>query len=69
MLMFKECLANDVMPFIIDEESKAGYYDGLREFYRDEGVFMAYITGRQEAYRAMAERYTKPAHDVAAKRR
>ena len=29
LLMFRECLANGVMPFIITEELKAFYYRGL----------------------------------------
>ncbi len=32
LIMFKECLANNVVPFIIDEELKLFYYRGLREW-------------------------------------
>ncbi len=41
LIMFKECLANGVVPFIIDEELKIFYYRGLqnwtaiREYLRD----------------------------------
>lgn len=30
--MFKECLANDIVPFIITEELKFFYYRGLKEW-------------------------------------
>ena len=32
LIMFKECLANNVVPFIIDEALKLFYYRGLREW-------------------------------------
>ncbi len=32
LVMFKECLANNVVPFIIDEALKLYYYRGLREW-------------------------------------
>jgi Fic family protein len=32
LIMFKECLANNVVPFIIDEELKLFYYRGLKEW-------------------------------------
>ena len=30
--MFKECLRNDIVPFIIDEEHKLFYYRGLKNY-------------------------------------
>jgi Fic family protein len=32
LIMFKECLANKIVPFIIDEELKLFYYRGLQEW-------------------------------------
>ncbi len=32
LIMFKECLANNIVPFIIDEELKFYYYRGLQEW-------------------------------------
>lgn len=37
LLMFKECLANNVVPFIIDEAHKMFYYRGLKEWDRQKG--------------------------------
>jgi hypothetical protein len=30
--MFRECLRNNIIPFIIDEQYKQFYYRGLKEF-------------------------------------
>lgn len=32
LIMFKECLANNIVPFIIDEDLKLFYYKGLQEW-------------------------------------
>ncbi|MFT3985772.1 MAG: Fic family protein [Lachnospiraceae bacterium] len=32
MIIFKECLKNEIVPFIIDEQHKLLYYRGLMEF-------------------------------------
>jgi len=32
LIMFKECLANNIVPFIIDEELKLFYYRGLQQW-------------------------------------
>ncbi|MEY8562669.1 Fic family protein [Eggerthellaceae bacterium 3-80] len=37
LIMFKECLANEVVPFIIDDNMKAFYYRGLSEWDREKG--------------------------------
>jgi len=40
LLMFKECLANDIVPFIITDELKMFYYRGLKEW----GHIDSYLT-------------------------
>lgn len=32
LIMFKECLANNIVPFIINEDLKLFYYSGLQEW-------------------------------------
>lgn len=32
LIMFKECLANNIVPFIIDENLKLFYYRGLQQW-------------------------------------
>lgn len=37
LILFKECLRNNLVPFIIDEELKLYYYRGLHEWKSDRG--------------------------------
>lgn len=37
LIMFKECLKNNICPFIIDDEHKMFYYRGLREWEKQKG--------------------------------
>lgn len=39
LLLFKECLKHNIVPFIIDEELKIFYYRGLKE-WKDEKVYL-----------------------------
>ena len=53
--MFKECLANGIVPFVITEELKLFYYRGLREW----GHINAYLTdtclSAQDNYKALPD--------------
>ena len=33
--MFRECLRNNIVPFIIEDEYKAFYYRGLSKYEKD----------------------------------
>ena len=37
LIMFKECLKNDIVPFIIDDNLKLFYYRGLNEWKNERG--------------------------------
>lgn len=37
LILLKECLRNNVVPFIIDEKLKMFYYRGLREWNTEQG--------------------------------
>jgi len=50
IIMFKECLKNDIMPFIIDHEHKLFYYRGLKEFTSEKGYLMDTCRSAQDAY-------------------
>lgn len=52
LLMFEQCLKNDLMPFIVLDDLKAYYYRGLRE-YDDEPGFL------RETFRSFQERYAE----------
>ena len=51
LLMFKECLANNVVPFIIDEEHKLFYYRGLKEWENEKGYFIDTCLSCQDKYK------------------
>ena len=38
--MFKECLANNIVPFIITDDIKMFYYRGLREWPETKGYLL-----------------------------
>lgn len=40
LLMFKECLRNNIVPFIISDEMKMFYYRGLHEWNREAGFLI-----------------------------
>jgi len=58
LIMFKECLKNNVVPFIIDEKHKFFYYRGLHEFERESGFLLDTCRSAQDEY-AKLLRYFK----------
>ena len=52
LLMFKECLANNIVPFIIDEEHKLFYYRGLKEWKNEKGYLIDTCLSCQDKYKA-----------------
>ena len=53
IIMFKECLAHDVLPFIIGHEHKLFYYRGLKEFPNERGYLMDTCRSSQDAFEKM----------------
>lgn len=51
LIMFKECLKNDIVPFIIDEEHKMFYYRGLKEWKNDKGYLTDTCLSCQDKYK------------------
>ncbi len=52
LLMFKECLANNIVPFIIDEEHKFYYYRGLKEWKNEKGYLTDTCLSCQDKFKA-----------------
>ena len=50
LIMFRECLKHDIIPFIIDDEHKQFYYRGLREFAQVRGYLMDTCLSAQDTY-------------------
>ena len=51
LIMFKECLANNIVPFIIDEEHKLFYYRGLKEWDNERGYLIDMCLSCQDKYK------------------
>lgn len=50
IIMFKECLKNGIMPFIIEDTNKAYYYRGLREYTKEPGYLIDTCLYEQDIY-------------------
>ncbi len=57
IIMFKECLRHDIMPFIIDEEHKLFYYRGLKEYKSEKGYLTDTCLSAQDEYAAMTANF------------
>ena len=47
LILFKECLRHDVMPFIIDDKRRTRYLEGLREWDDDPGILTEVVMEAQ----------------------
>lgn len=52
LLLFRECLRNGLMPFVIDNEHKLYYYRGLSEFKQTPGFLIGTMQSAQDVYEA-----------------
>ena len=50
LIMFRECLRNNIIPFIIDDNHKQYYYRGLKEFDRVRGYLIDTCLLEQDVY-------------------
>lgn len=55
LLMFKECLRNNIVPFIIAEDLKMYYYRGLNEWKNEKGYLMGTCLTAQDQFRSVME--------------
>ena len=53
LIMFKECLANNIVPFIITDDLKMFYYRGLREWNHIKGYLLYTCLTAQDNYKAI----------------
>ncbi len=60
LIMFKECLRNNIVPFIIDEELKLFYYRGLKEWKSERGYLMDTCLAAQDTFKAYLEYFRIP---------
>ena len=55
LILFKECLANNIVPFIITDDLKLFYYRGLREWLYVKGYLCDTCLSAQDNYKLMME--------------
>ena len=51
LIMFKECLRNNIVPFIIDEKLKLFYYRGLHEWKSEKGYLIETCLAAQDKFK------------------
>ena len=55
LIMFKECLKYDIVPFIIEDDIKLYYYRGLKEWNNERGYLRDTCLSAQDKYKAWLE--------------
>lgn len=55
LIMFKECLRHDVMPFIIDDKRRNRYLEGIREWDDDSGILTEMVMEAQSRFDAQIQ--------------
>ena len=60
LLLFKDCLKHDIVPFIIDEELKLFYYRGLKEWKNERGYLRDTCLTAQDKFKLYLDYYKVP---------
>ncbi len=60
LIMFKECLANGIVPFIIEDDRKAFYYRGLSEWDDERGFLLDTCLASQDRFKAILDYFRIP---------
>jgi len=55
LIIFKECLANNIIPFIIEEDHKFFYYKGLSEYPKVKGYLFDTCLSAQDNYKKIID--------------
>ena len=59
IIMFKECLKNNIIPFIILDKDKLFYYRGLKEYKTEKGYLIDTCLNAQDQYIRLMEYFLK----------
>ncbi|MBE6550790.1 MAG: Fic family protein [Ruminococcaceae bacterium] len=51
LIMFKECLKHNIVPFVIEDHIKLFYYRGLSEWYREKGYLTDTCLSAQDKFK------------------
>ena len=60
LIMFKECLKYNIVPFIIEDNLKMFYYRGLKEWNNEKGYLMDACLTAQDKYKAYLDYFRIP---------
>ena len=60
LLLFKECLRNGIVPFLIDEDLKIYYYRGLHEWRNERGYLTGICLAAQDKFKAWLDYFRVP---------
>lgn len=55
LIMFKECLKNNIVPFYIDDKFKAQYYNGLKQWPNEKGFLVETCKFGQDLYKQLLD--------------
>ena len=57
IIMFKECLKNNITPFIILDKDKMYYYRGLKEYDKEKGYLIDTCLNAQDQYKIILNKF------------
>lgn len=60
LIMFKECLRNNIVPFIIEDDIKLYYYRGLREWENEKGYLTDTCLTAQDKFKKYLDYFNIP---------
>lgn len=60
LIMFKECLCNNIVPFIITDELKMFYYRGLKEWTYEKGYLIDTCLSAQDNFKKILDYFRIP---------
>ena len=63
LILFKECLKYNMVPFIIEDQWKMFYYRGLKEWENETGYLRDTCLAAQDKYKAYLEYFRIPYED------
>lgn len=60
LLLFKECLRNNIVPFIIEDDIKMFYYRGLKEWQNERGCLRDTCLSAQDRFKKYLDYFRVP---------
>ena len=63
LILFKECLSNNIVPFIIEDDLKLFYYRGLKEWQDERGYLRDTCLSAQDRFKKYLDYFKVPYED------